>query len=83
LGDELAVSEKSQDLVAEDELGLTGVDIGDRLPRPVVEENPASDDGMNVRIPIEGGTEGLDHRHMPGRAMGSSEAAAILSRTVS
>jgi hypothetical protein len=38
LGDDLAVSEKSQDLVAEDE--LKGVDIGDRLPRPVVEENP-------------------------------------------
>ena len=33
LGDELAVSEKSQDLVPEDELGLVGIDIRDGMPR--------------------------------------------------
>jgi hypothetical protein len=31
-----------------------------RMPRPVIEENSAGDDGMNVRVPLEGGTEGLD-----------------------
>jgi hypothetical protein len=66
LGDEVAVSKKFQDLVPEDELGLTGVHIRDRLPRPVVEENPESDDGMNVRVPLEGGTEGLNHGHHAG-----------------
>ena len=47
-----------------------GVHIGDRLPRPVVEENPASDDGMNVRVPLEGGTEGLNSRHHAGASDG-------------
>jgi len=41
LGDEVAVSEKSQNLVPEDELGLIGVDVGDGMPRAVREEDAA------------------------------------------
>lgn len=52
LGDELAVSKKSKQLVAEKKLGLVGIEIGDGLPRAVTEEDPASDDGMNVWVPI-------------------------------
>ena len=52
--------EKSQDLVPEDELGLMGIDIGDGLPGSVKEENPASDDGMNVRVPVQRRPEDLD-----------------------
>ena len=51
LGDELAVSKKSEDLVPEDELGLIGVDVGDGMPRAVREEDAAGDEGMNVRVP--------------------------------
>ncbi len=60
LGDERAVSEKSQDLVPEDELGLVGIDIRDGMPRAVIEEEPARDDGVNVRIPLQRRPEGLD-----------------------
>ena len=39
LGDELPVSEKTQHLVTEDELGLMGIDVGNGRPRTVIEEN--------------------------------------------
>ncbi len=64
------IPKSPQNLVAEDELGLMGVHIGDRLPRPVVEENPSSDECMNVRIPLEGGTEGLNDGHHAGASRG-------------
>jgi hypothetical protein len=60
LGDELAVSKKSQDLVPEDELGLVGIDIRDGMPGAVIEEEPARDDGVNVRIPLQRRPENLD-----------------------
>ena len=49
--DELSVSKKSEDFVAEEELGVMGVDIGNGKPGAVLEENPAGNDGMDVRIP--------------------------------
>ena len=50
-GDEVPVSEQSQKLMTKDELGFVGIDIGDGMPLPVGEENPAGDDGMDVGIP--------------------------------
>ena len=58
LGDEISISEPSQNLVPEDELGLMGIDKGDGLPGSVNEENAASDDGM--RVPVQRRPEGLD-----------------------
>ncbi len=49
-GDEVEVSEQCQDLMTKDELCFVGVDIGDGMPLPVREEDPTSDDSMNVRI---------------------------------
>lgn len=60
MGEELPVSEKAQHLVAEDELGPMGIDVGDGLPSSVKEENPAGDDGMDVGVPLERGSEALD-----------------------
>jgi hypothetical protein len=60
LGDELAVSKKSEDFVAEEELGVMGVHVRDGKPRAVLEENPSGNDGMNVRIPLQSGPKGLD-----------------------
>ena len=51
-GDEVQVSEQCEDLMTKDELCFVGVDIGDGMPLPVGEENPAGDDGMDVRIPF-------------------------------
>ena len=39
--------------MTKDELGFVGVDIGDGMPLPVREEDPTSDDSMNVRIPFQ------------------------------
>ena len=50
LGDELPVSEKAQHLVTEDALGPMGIDVGDGMPRTIIEENPAGDDGMDVGV---------------------------------
>ncbi len=50
-GDEVPISEKSQKLVTKEALGFVGIDIGDGMPLPVREEDPTSDDSMNVRIP--------------------------------
>ncbi|HXV63453.1 MAG TPA: hypothetical protein VEK15_22320 [Vicinamibacteria bacterium] len=83
LGDELTVSKKSQNLVPEEKLGLMRVHIGNRLPQSLVEENPASDEGMNVRVPLEGESKIWITATMPGRAVGSSMAVTIMSRTVS
>jgi len=68
-GDEVEVSEQCEDLMTKDELCFVGVDIGDGMPLPVGEENPTCNVWMTATI--------------PGRASGSSEAAAIISRTVS
>jgi len=38
--------------MTKDELGFVGVDIGDGMPLPVREENPAGDDGMDVRMRV-------------------------------
>ena len=57
---ELPVSEKAQHLVAEDELGRMGIDVGDGLPRAVTQEDTACDDGMDVGVPLERGSEALD-----------------------
>jgi hypothetical protein len=37
-----------------------GVDIGNGKPRAVLEENPAGNDGMDVRIPLQRGPKGLN-----------------------
>jgi hypothetical protein len=50
LGKEVSVSEKSQDLVPEEEPSLVGVDEGNGLPRAVIEENPAGDHGVNANL---------------------------------
>jgi hypothetical protein len=60
LGDEISVSKKPEDLVPEEELGVMGVEVRDGKPRAVLEENPAGDDGMDVRIPLQGRAKGLD-----------------------
>jgi hypothetical protein len=49
-GDEVPVSKQSQKLMAKDQLGFVGVDIGDGKPLPVREENPAGNDGVDVGI---------------------------------
>ena len=56
-------SEKPKHFVAEDELGLVGIDVRDGMPRTLVENKPAGDDGVNVRIPIERRSKGLDDSH--------------------
>jgi tetratricopeptide (TPR) repeat protein len=54
LGDEVTVSKNSQDLLPEDKLGFVRVDIGDGMPRATGEKGAASDDRMNVRVPVQG-----------------------------
>ena len=49
-GDEVKVSEQSEELMTKGQLGFVGIDIGDGMPLPVREEDPTSDDSMNVRI---------------------------------
>ena len=51
-GDEVPVSEQSQKLMTKDELGFVGIE-GDGMALPVCEEDPTSDDSMNVRIPFQ------------------------------
>jgi len=51
-GDEVPVSEQSEELMTKGQLGFVGIDIGDGMPLPVREEDPTSDDSMNVRIPL-------------------------------
>jgi hypothetical protein len=51
--DEFTVSKKCEDLVAEEELGLVGVDEGNGKPGSVREEEAASDDGVDVRVPLQ------------------------------
>jgi hypothetical protein len=53
LGDEVTVSKNSQDLLPEDKLGFVRVDTGDGMPRAILEEDAARDDGMNVRVPLQ------------------------------
>ena len=50
MGDEDFVAKPSQHFVTEDKLGLMGIDVGNGLPRTVIEENAASDDGVDVRV---------------------------------
>ena len=69
-GDELAVSEESQNFVPKDELGLMTIDVGDGLPRSITEENSASDDGMDVRVPSKRRTKGLDDGNHTGASVG-------------
>jgi hypothetical protein len=38
LGDEDSVAKQSQHFVTEDKLGLMGIDVGNGLPRTVIEE---------------------------------------------
>jgi hypothetical protein len=52
-GDEVPVSEQSEELMTKGQLGFVGIDIGDGMPLPVREEDPTSDDSMNVRIPFQ------------------------------
>lgn len=56
--------------MTQDELGLMGIDVGDGMPRTVVEENPAGDDGVNVRIPLQRRPEGLDDGDHAGASVG-------------
>ena len=37
-----------------------GIDVGDEMPRTIIEENPAGDDGMDVGVPLQRGSEALD-----------------------
>ena len=67
---ELPVSEKAQHLVAEDELGPMGIDVGDGMPRTIIEENPAGDDGMDVGVPLQRGSEALDDSDHAGPSVG-------------
>lgn len=84
MGDEVFVAEEPEHLLTEDEFGLMGIDVGDGMPRSVVEENPAGDDGVNVRIfHWSDDPKVWMTATMPGRALGSSMATAIISRTVS
>src|SRR3990172_12333474 len=53
-------SEKPKHFVAEDELGLVGIDVRDGMPRSVVQKKPAGDDGVNVRVPLQRRAESLD-----------------------
>jgi len=52
-GDEVFVAEEPKHLVTEHELGLVGIDVRDGMPRTLVENKPAGDDGVNVRISCE------------------------------
>jgi hypothetical protein len=70
LGDELAVPKKSQDLVPEEELSAMGIDVGDGMPRAVIEKNPASDDGVDVGIPFERRGKGLYDGNHTGPGIG-------------
>jgi hypothetical protein len=49
-GNEVAVSKKSEELMSEDKLGFVCIDVRDRKPHSVREEDPAGNDGMNMRI---------------------------------
>ena len=82
-GDEVEVSEQCEDLMTKDELCFVGVDIGDGMPLPVREENPTCDDGVYMGIEFQRRPNVSMTATMPGRASDSSEAAAIISRTVS
>jgi len=53
LRNEAPVSEKSEELVTEQELGLMGIDIGNGNPLAVGFENTSGDDGMDVRVPLQ------------------------------
>jgi hypothetical protein len=68
--DELSVTKKSENLVAEEELGVMGVDVRDGMPRAVLEENPSGHDGMNVRIPLQRGPKGLEDGDHSGPGLG-------------
>ncbi len=57
-------------LVTEDELGPMGSDVGDGMPRTIIEENPAGDDGMDVGVPLQRGSEALDDSHHAGPSVG-------------
>ncbi len=52
-GDEVEVSEQLEKLMTKEKLCFVGIDIWDGMPLPVREEDPTSDDSMNVRIPFQ------------------------------
>lgn len=56
--------------MAEDELGLVGVDVRHGMPRSVLQENAARDDGMEMRIELERTSEGLDDSDHAGASVG-------------
>ena len=65
LGDELAVSEKSQNFVPKDELGLMGIDVGDGMSFVSAVPNSSGNHAMNVRVPIERRAECLTDGNHP------------------
>jgi hypothetical protein len=51
LRDELSVSEKAENLVPEEQLGLVCVDVGNGNPLPIGCEKPPGSDGVDMGIP--------------------------------
>ena len=56
--------------MSKEELGFVGVDIRNGLPGSVIQENPAGDDGMDVKIPSKRGSKGLYHGDHSGLRVG-------------
>ncbi len=53
MGNELPVSEKGEEFVAEKELGLMRIDVRNGNPGAIGFENASGDDGMDVRVPLQ------------------------------
>ncbi len=62
-----------------DKLGFVGIDVRDRMPPSVGEEDPTGDDRMDMRIPFERGAEGLDDGDHAGPCVGLIDSAHHLT----
>lgn len=51
MGDDAGLAEGAEQLVAEKELGLMGIDVGNGKPLAVGFENASRGDGMDMRVP--------------------------------